>query len=166
MEVRVNNLPVMDAKGLVKLDPKRQIEALNAAAQNRADDVFFKVAGDVYVASGERLKQGVKVGDEIQISTIKGQVMAIDDETPLKNPIDIGAAATSALSAGLSVAAGEIVARKAAQHLGLKSPGKGLAYGARIVGAVAVTLSTYSQLDKQAKEAADYKSIQEFKASE
>ena len=83
----------MDADGrmytpqdLVKLDPAKQKDALQAAATNKGDDLFIKVGDDVYVATGDALsfKGKAKPGDDVLIlpHLIKGKVLALDDETP------------------------------------------------------------------------------------
>ncbi|MBM3266440.1 MAG: hypothetical protein FJZ01_02225 [Candidatus Sericytochromatia bacterium] len=64
---------------LVKLDPANDLPARDLAKGNGADDLFIKVGGDTYVATGRGLPlSGVKKGTAVKVGERYGVVTAVD----------------------------------------------------------------------------------------
>lgn len=98
MDVNINGKLAMNAQSLVKIDPKKELDAIDVAARNRADDIFFRAGGDLFVASGTDLKDKVKTGQAIEVAGIKGKVTAVDHEAmTLHEEFSAGAAAQGAI---------------------------------------------------------------------
>lgn len=65
---------------VAKLHPEMVQQAKGAARANGADDVFFAVDADTYVASGEGFSKGIQVGDEVRFEGRTGRVVDVDNE--------------------------------------------------------------------------------------
>ncbi len=90
---------------LVKITAGREPGAQVAARKNGADDVFFRVDQDTYVASGRGLPLGnLKTGDEVLLDGRAGLVDMVNNEinTPLEGAITGGKYAGIGALLGLS----------------------------------------------------------------
>lgn len=74
----------LKAEVVVRLHPEMVQQAKGAARANGADDVFFTVGTDTYVASGTGFSRGIKVGDTVKFEGRTGQVVDADNEINTK----------------------------------------------------------------------------------
>lgn len=100
----------LEPEVVAKLHPELVQQAKGAARANGADDVFFSVGQDTYVASGEGFRHGIKVGDEVRFGEQSGRVVDVDNEINslsegVRAHLPQGAVAGTALAAVAAVGA-------------------------------------------------------------
>jgi hypothetical protein len=73
--------PVFGARFVLPLDPAQIDAAKRVAPRNGADDLFFAVGPDLYVASGRGMKlRGLEVGATFDANGQGARVVGLDDE--------------------------------------------------------------------------------------
>ncbi len=116
---------------VLRLKRGQEQAAIAAARSNGADDVFFKLGDDTFVASAASMKlTGTKAGGVVYLDGKKGQVVAVDNQL-------------NSLSEGLLHPAGDVVAvggivygvATAIKYAATGWGGLGLLYGLIGVGA-------------------------------
>jgi hypothetical protein len=119
-----------------RIRPGQEVAALETAKKNGADDLFFTVGKDTFVATGRGLPlKGVKPGDAITHEGRQGIVTAIDNQVNTAKEGALAVLKPSGLAAGGATAAGTLVGKGLGGFFG--ASGAGAAVGAITVGVYA-----------------------------
>lgn len=127
----------LNASTVVKLRHGQEIAAREAAKKNGADDVFFTLGRDSYVASGRGLNlKGVAAGTKIRYNGQEGTVTAVDNQVNSAKEGALKVVTPVAVAVGGATGGGAFVGGALG---GLASAGAaGAAVGAVVVGAYAL----------------------------
>ncbi|MBO9541926.1 hypothetical protein J7643_15165 [bacterium] len=70
----------LEASRVYKIRPGQELPAKAAAEKSGADDVFFRMGGDTFAATGRGMNlKGLKEGDTIEYKGQKGVIVSVDD---------------------------------------------------------------------------------------
>ena len=93
----INTLNFLAEATVHRIRSGQELAALKTAKENGADDLFFSIGQDTFVASGRGL-EGIKRGDSIFYKGRRGVVTVVDDQI---NTAKEGAAVTVIPAIGL-----------------------------------------------------------------
>lgn len=134
------------AHNILKLNPDKELSALDAAKDNRADEIFFRSDNDTYAASGEGWKlDKLQVGTQFKYQGKDATVLFVNDEkNSLKDlasvPKMLGGVAAFAGVTGTGYAVGHLIVEREGLAAAAKAGGgyalAGLAIGTLIAGGV------------------------------
>lgn len=97
----------LNAKDVFRLKPGAIHDAIQKSSENGADDVFFKVDKDFYVASGEGLDTSdLKAGDSIKYGDKMAKVTFVDQEV---NTLGEGITSAATTALGVAIGAGGLI---------------------------------------------------------
>lgn len=154
----------LNARDIFPLRPDSKADAIAAASKNGADDVFFQIEDQLYVASGENFDtDALDIGSQVQYRGQTATVAFIDQEA---NSFTEGLKASLGSSAALGVGAGAVVGGTLGYFATGWSPGKTAAKAGLEIGVKIAAATSFASLTVGAAKAAanqpDYSVLHQF----
>lgn len=157
----------LNASDTFKLRPDAHAAAMHAAPQNGADDIFFKIDDEMYVASGVGLDtDNLQIGSQVEYRGQRATVAFIDQET---NTLSEGLVNSAGSAAGIGLGAGLVTGVALGYFATGWNPSKAAAKAGLEIGLKIATATTLASLavsgTKAAITSADYSVLHRYAAN-